>query len=223
MSIYMSCLGKTTPKLSYLFFNSRGLNMVTKSFTDVRQFDPRWPVTVSAQRYIFVTKKFSWLWEQLILPSNSQNLLVGVDNVDILCFFFLLGKQVRIWKEKWSKLRLVVKTGQHHPSSPGAVLHLLRDPRSTLAALFPGSLPVPHWWTDEEHFFKVRPWFLWLKLWHPSDSAEAYLYQKSENFSYLHPPKINYYVTKGSRNFSFYIKMCVATKMLRPFKNTTTL
>lgn len=59
--------------------------------------------------------------------------------------------------------------------------------------------------------------------WDPCQSfysyfAEAYLYQRSEIFFYLRPPKINNYITKGSGNFSFYINMFVDTNMLNPFK-----
>ena len=73
-----------------LFFSSWGLNTITNSFTNIRQLDPRWPVIVSAQKYLFVAEKFSWHWEQLILPMNLKNVLVGEDNV--IFFFFPFGK-----------------------------------------------------------------------------------------------------------------------------------
>ena len=171
----MSCLGKTAPKLSYLFFSSWGLNAVTNAFTDIRQFDPRWPVTISAQKYLFVTKKFSWLWEQLFLPRNLQNLLVGVDTI---FSFFLLGKQITIWKEKWRTLRLVVKTRQCHPSTPRQVPDLLRHPRCYLTALNPGSRPMPSRYTNREHFFKVRPWIPRTKAFIPKWFGRSLFYSK---------------------------------------------
>ena len=85
-----------------LFFSSWGLNTVTNSFTNIKQLDPRWPVIVSTQKYLFVAKKFSWHWEQLILPMNLKNLLVGGNNV---IFFFLLGKQITIWKRKMKDVK----------------------------------------------------------------------------------------------------------------------
>lgn len=89
-----------------------------KKHTDVRLFGPRWPGSIFAQKYLFVTKKFSGCWEPLILPRNVQNLLVEVDDV---IFVFLLGKQATIWKEKWRASRPVGKTGQCHPSTPRQV------------------------------------------------------------------------------------------------------
>ena len=96
-----------------LFFSSWGLNTVTNSFTNIKQLDPRWPVIVSTQKYLFVAKKFSWHWEQLILPMNLKNLLVG----GTMSFFFSFWEnKLQFGKEKRRMLRLVVQRRQWHPT-----------------------------------------------------------------------------------------------------------
>lgn len=66
-------------------FSSWGLNTVTNSFTNIRQLDPRWPVIVSAQKYLFVAKEILLIL-RTINPTYELEKSVGggVDNV----FFF---------------------------------------------------------------------------------------------------------------------------------------
>lgn len=78
-----------------------------------------------------------WLWEHLIPPNNSQNLLVGLDSVDLI---FHLGKTSHNVERKITMLRLVSKTWQHHQAIPGRDPHL-QSPNMRLTCPIPRTPP----------------------------------------------------------------------------------
>lgn len=203
-----------------LFFSSWGLNTVTNSFTNIRQLDPRWPVIVSAQKYLFVAKKFSWHWEQLILPTNLKNLLVGGWTMSF--FFPFWENKLQFGKAKWRMLRLVVKTCQWHPSTSKAGPRLTKPSKmllhGTASRLPPNALERHQAGASlqGEPLDPLHQSFYTQGIW------QTLIYSKGwKFFSYLCPRQISNHTTKGSGNFWFYRNTDLDTKMPHPSKNNT--